>query len=66
MNSIAAYLIAEMLRGFVTDSFRIHLGAHFFALFGSGLEPLVRGCAILAVYWLVLFWMYRRKIFLKV
>jgi predicted acyltransferase len=66
MNSIAAYLIAETLRGFVTDSFRIHLGPHFFAFFGSGVEPLVRGSAVLAVYWLALFWMYRRKIFLRI
>jgi predicted acyltransferase len=66
MNSIAAYLIAEMVRGFVTDSFRIHLGAHFFAFLGAGLEPFVRGCAILAVYWAALWWMYRRRIFLRV
>jgi predicted acyltransferase len=66
MNSIAAYLIAEMLRGFVTDTFRIHLGPRFFAFFGSGIEPLVRGCAILGVYWLALWWMYRRKIFLRI
>lgn len=66
MNSIAAYVIAETLRGFVTDSFRIHLGPHFFGFFGAGLEPLVRGCAILALYWSVLFWMYRRKLFLKI
>ena len=66
MNSIAAYLIAEMLRGFVTDTFRIHLGPRFFALFGGGIEPLVRGCAILGVYWLALWWMYRRKIFLRI
>jgi len=66
MNSIAAYLIAEMLRGFVTDSFRIHLGPHFFGFFGAGLEPLLRGCAILALYWLALFWMYRRKLFLRI
>lgn len=66
MNSIAAYVMAETLRGFVTDSFRIHLGPHFFGFFGSGVEPLVRGCAILGVYWLVLFWMYRRKIFLRI
>jgi predicted acyltransferase len=66
MNSIAAYLIAEVLRGFVADSFSIHLGPHFFAFFGAGLEPLMRGVAILAVYWLALFWMYRRKIFLRI
>jgi predicted acyltransferase len=66
MNSIAAYVLAETLRGFVTDSFRIHLGPHFFAFLGQGVEPLVRGCAVLGVYWLVLWWMYRRKIFLRI
>jgi heparan-alpha-glucosaminide N-acetyltransferase len=66
MNSIAAYVLAETLRGFITDSFRIHLGPRFFGFLGGGVEPLVRGCAILAVYWLVLFWMYRRKIFLRI
>ena len=66
MNSIAAYLIAEMLRGFVTDSFRIHLGQHFFGFLGAGVEPFVRGCAILGVYWAALWWMYRRKVFLRI
>jgi len=66
MNSIAAYVMAETLRAFVIDSFRIHLGPHFFGFFGAGVEPFVRGCAILAIYWSVLFWMYRRKIFLRI
>ncbi|MHB8653653.1 MAG: acyltransferase family protein [Terriglobia bacterium] len=66
MNSIAAYLIAELLRNFVMDSFRIHLGPNAFQFFGTGLEPLVQGAAVLFTYWLILFWMYRRKIFLKI
>jgi predicted acyltransferase len=65
-NSIAAYLIAHLWERFLVDSFRINLGAHFFQVFGTGLEPLVRGMAVLLVYWLFLFWMYRRKIFLRV
>jgi len=66
MNSIAAYCIAHFFEEFFSSSFRIHLGAHFFAFLGAGLEPLLRGAAILACYWLLLFWMYRRKIFLKI
>jgi len=66
MNSIAAYLIAHLWERFLIDSFRIHLGAHFFQFFGAGLEPLLRGMAVLLIYWLFLFWMYRRKIFLRV
>ncbi|HEY1341067.1 MAG TPA: DUF5009 domain-containing protein [Bryobacteraceae bacterium] len=66
MNSIAAYLIAHLWEKFIIDSFRIHLGAGAFQIFGTGVEPFVRGLAVLAVYWLVLYWMYRRKLFLRV
>lgn len=66
MNSIAAYCIAHFLDGFITSSFRINLGPHFFAFLGTGLEPLMRGAAVLLCYWLFLFWMYRRKLFLKI
>jgi predicted acyltransferase len=66
MNSIAAYLVAHLWERFLVDSFRIHLGTHFFQGLGGGLEPLLRGSAVLLGYWLLLFWMYRRKIFLRV
>jgi len=66
MNSMAAYLIAHLWERFIIDSFRINLGPRIFQFLGVGLEPLLRGIAVLAVYWLVLFWMYRRKLFLKV
>jgi predicted acyltransferase len=65
-NSMAAYLIARMCEEFFIDTFRIHLGEHAFAVFGAPYEPLVRGIAVLACYWLVLWWMYRRKLFLKI
>jgi predicted acyltransferase len=66
MNSIAAYLIAHLWEHFIIDSFRIHFGAGAFQFLGTGVEPLMRGLAVLAVYWAVLYWMYRRKLFLKV
>jgi heparan-alpha-glucosaminide N-acetyltransferase len=66
MNSIAAYLIAHLWDRFIIDSFRIHLGKNAFAFCGAGVQPLMQGIAILLVYWLVLFWMYRRKLFLKI
>jgi predicted acyltransferase len=66
MNSIAAYMIAHLFERFITDSFRINLGTHAFQIFGTGLEPFIQGSAVLLVYWLILFWMYRRKLFLRV
>jgi heparan-alpha-glucosaminide N-acetyltransferase len=66
VNSIAAYLIAHLFESFIADSFRINLGANFFAFLGTGLQPLLNGAAILLTFWLILFWMYRRKVFLKI
>ncbi|HEX4546721.1 MAG TPA: hypothetical protein VH110_10195, partial [Candidatus Acidoferrum sp.] len=65
-NSIAAYLIAHLMEGFLDGSFQIHLGSNFFQFAGAGLEPFFRGAAVLVCYWLVLFWMYRHKVFLKI
>ena len=66
LNSIAAYLIAHLFERFTFSSFRIHLGPNFFKVLGSGLEPLLLGMAVLLTYWLILFWMYRHKLFLKI
>jgi len=66
MNSIAAYLIAHLFEDFFRSTFRIHLGPNFFRVFGDGLQPLLEGAAILLCYWLILLWMYRRKLFLKI
>jgi len=66
MNSIAAYCSEWLAVGFIRDSLNTHLGPEFFRLLGAPYEPLVRGVAVLLVLWLILFWMYRRKIFLKI
>jgi len=65
-NSIFAYVIAHLWEGFIMDSFRIHLGENAFRGLGIGLEPFVRGSVVLLVFWLILYWMYRRKIFLRI
>ena len=66
MNSIAAYLIAHLFEEFITSSFHIHLGNWPFEILGQSLQPLLLGMAVLLTYWLLLLWMYRRKLFLKI
>ena len=66
MNSIAAYCIAHFMEEFLISTFRTNLGPHFFEFLGIGLQPFLEGAAVLFCYWLVLFWMYRRKLFLKI
>lgn len=66
MNSIAAYCIAHLFENFIASSLKTHLGEHAFAFAGPAFEHLLLGAAILAVFWLILFWMFRRKIFLRI
>ena len=66
MNSIAAYLIAHLWEEFLESSFRTHLGMGVLNIFGAAVEPFTLGLLTLATYWLVLYWMYRRKVFLRI
>jgi predicted acyltransferase len=66
MNSIAAYLIAHLCEDFVKSSLLINLSARPFEVLGAGLQPLLLGAAMLFVYWLMLLWMYQRKVFLRI
>jgi predicted acyltransferase len=66
MNSIAAYCMAALFESFIAQNLAIHLGADVFKVLGSPFEPLLHGAAVLLVLWLILFWMYRRKVFLRI
>jgi predicted acyltransferase len=65
-NSIAAYLIAHLWEDFLHRNLLTNLSQAPFLVFGPGLQPLLLGASILLLDWLFLFWMYRRKIFLRI
>jgi predicted acyltransferase len=66
MNSIAAYVIAHLFDGFIEKNLTTHLGTGMFNVFGEAYQPFLHGAATLAMLWLILYWMYRRKFFLKI
>lgn len=66
MNSIAAYVLAETLPGYWAKSLRIHLGPRYAEAFGAAYAPFVVGLLVLAVEWLILWWMYRKRLFVRV
>ena len=65
-NSIAAYIIAHTIDGFIGSSLSIHLGKQHAEVFGAAYAPFVHGFLILFFEWLLLFWLYRKRIFIRI
>ncbi|MFL6414302.1 MAG: acyltransferase family protein [Bryobacteraceae bacterium] len=66
MNSIAAYLLAHLGEEFAGSRLPMHLGKFLLPTLETGLQLLIFGAAVLLLYWLMLFWMHRQKIFFKI
>jgi predicted acyltransferase len=65
-NSIAIYVMSWTMERFVSASLATHFGRAPFLLLGEAFEPVLHGIAVLLVFWWILHWMYRRKIFIKI
>jgi heparan-alpha-glucosaminide N-acetyltransferase len=65
-NSIAVYVMSWTMEEWVRDAWLRHLGAAPFAIVGPPFEPVLKGLAVLIVFWSILLWMYRRRIFVRI
>ena len=66
-NSIAAYCIsASFLKAEIHKMVLRHVGGNAFEVLGAVYRPLLHGAVTLTVMWLILYWMYRRKVFIRV
>lgn len=71
-NSIVAYCGYHTIRPFIVGSYKTHLGQGVFRFLddtypeGVKWEPMVQGVIVLATLWLILYWMYRNKIFVRI
>lgn len=66
MNSIAAYVIAHVADSFIDHTFQIHFGKNYANILGVSYQSLVSGSLILLIEWLLMRWMYRKEIFIKI
>jgi predicted acyltransferase len=66
MNSIAMYVLVHIATDYLERSFQIHLGRAPFEMFGAVFAPIVLGACTLAVFWAILYWMYQRRIFIRI
>jgi len=66
MNSIAIYVMSWTMSVFVGNALSRHLGSAIWLMAGPTFQSVLHGFAVLLIFWLILFWMYRRKIFLRI
>jgi heparan-alpha-glucosaminide N-acetyltransferase len=66
MNSIAMYVLVHVATDYVTRSLLIHAGPRPFHAFGAPFAPIVLGAATLLIFWLILLWMYRQRVFVRI
>jgi len=58
--------MSHTMEGFILGAFDTHLGANFFGFFGAGMLLVLRGGAVLVMFWLILYWMYKERIFIRI
>jgi predicted acyltransferase len=66
MNSIAIYCLIHLIDRFIMDSLFIHLGHSPFQFLGAAYEPLLAGIVTMSIFYLILRWMFRRKLFIRI
>ena len=66
LNPITMYCLWQLMGGFIRNNFKRHLGPEIFETFGAAYTPVLERGIVLVVLWLILLWMYRKKVFLRV
>jgi heparan-alpha-glucosaminide N-acetyltransferase len=65
MNSIAIYVMSWTMTSFVGNALGRHIGP-LFSVAGTTFQTVLHGFAVMLTFWLILLWMHRKKIFLRI
>jgi heparan-alpha-glucosaminide N-acetyltransferase len=66
LNPITLYCMWQLMCGFIRENIQRHFGRNIFEVFGESYSPVLQRALVLLVLWLIILWMYRRKIFLRI
>ena len=66
LNPIVLYVLNGTLSAWAVDRIQTVFGRDVYKIFGAVYEPLVAQLAALLLFWLICFWMYRRKFFIRI
>jgi len=66
MNSIALYVMIWLIPNWIGITLHTHLGENYASFLGKGFEPLMQNLATMLVLWSICWWMYLKRIFLRI
>ncbi len=66
LNPITLYCMWQLMGGFIRENVKRHIGPDVFGIFGGTYSTMLERAVVLIVLWLVMLWLYRRKIFLRI
>ncbi|MBL8852363.1 MAG: DUF5009 domain-containing protein [Planctomycetaceae bacterium] len=64
-NCIFVYLLNWTIKGSIIAALHRHFGTLFLSNASPEFQELFTGLGVLTIFWLLLFWMYRNKVFVK-
>jgi len=66
LNPITLYCMWQLMGGFIRENAKRHISRDVFDIFGAAYSPVLERAVVLLVLWLIVLWMYHRKIFLRI
>ena len=66
MNSITMYCMAGLIKPWIHRTLGTHFGSHIFDFVAEPYRPFVASLWILLFMWLVCYWLYRQRIFIRI
>lgn len=66
LNPITLYCMWQLMGGFIRENIQRHISRNIFEVYGEPYSPVLQRALVLLVLWLIILWMYRRKIFLRI
>ena len=65
MNSVVAYSLSNLYPALAFNTLRRVFGNRVFEFLGGAYEPMIYGSTVLLLYWLILYALYQRRIFIR-
>ncbi len=62
LNPLMMYLLGQVCKGFTVKSLKTHLPDTWFS---GECGPIIQAILVVVIFWLILWWMYRNRVFLR-